>query len=258
MFALFWLTESGLLTTLIAFKLIMMDIKSYKWLIPFCGFLVGYGIAHHFFFITQVEVPLVIGKTVDQVLGIVTERNLTVRLLYYREESEIPQGTILSQIPCAYQKVKPHQSLFVVVAMRPQEKGVPDMRGKSRDIIRNELAALGIEEHCYYLPLQYPMGQCIAQIPMPGESLSVGSLVCYLADTSTERVIWPNLVGKRVEDVKEFFRLHKIDTEVIHTTAINAQHVCSHCLVVNQRPLPGAIINLTQHTQPLLVQLQVE
>lgn len=235
-----------------------MNIRSCSWLVPFCGFLIGYGMAFLLCAVKQVEVPLLVGSTVDQALAMVTECNLVMRLLRYKEETEVPVGTILSQMPLAYQKAKPHQSVFVVVATRPQESTVPDMRGQSDEVIKKELASRGLTEQFCVVPLHYPAKHCIAQIPAPGDVLSASNIICYIADTIDERVLWPNCVGKRVQDVQEFFQLHGIETEILHNVSVRAHHTCDDCLVVNQHPVPGSIITLGQHAQSLRVQLLVE
>ena len=83
-------------------------------------------------------------------------------------------------------------------------------------------------------------------------------MILYMSDTSAEKIIWPNFISKRVEDVVEFLQVHGIAAEIIHTYGSRSGHLCFHCLVVDQHPLPGAIITLNAPTHSLRVQLQLD
>lgn len=228
------------------------------WILPFMSFLIGYSFLHYLFQVNYVEIPLLVGKTVDQVVPLLTELNLNMRLLHYKEGVDVPAGTILSQIPAASQRVKPHQSIFLVIAKQSHISCAPDVRNQTVEVIKNQLETRGIVPQMYYVPTIYPASHCVAQIPTGGEVLKDNKMILYLSDTSTEKIIWPNFISKRVEDVVEFLQVQGISAEIIHTYAATPGHFCSDCLVVDQRPLPGAIITFNTPVHPLRVQLQVE
>lgn len=235
-----------------------MNIKSYVWVLPFLSFLCGYGFLHYVFQVQSIEMPDLVGKTIEQVMPVVTELNLNMRLLHYIEDADISPGTVLSQIPIGKQKIKPYQSVFLVIARQPPGRYAPDVRTHTEDDMVKELALSGIAPQMYHVPSHYPLGHCIAQMPVAGELLHASSMIVYLSDNGTEKTIWPNFMKKRIEDVSEFLRSHDIVIEKIHTYAPQPHHECTHCVVVDQRPLPGSIISLNTPGYPLKVQFQVE
>lgn len=235
-----------------------MNIKSYFWVLPFLSFLCGYGFLHYVFQVHFIEMPELVGKTVEQVITTVTELNLNLRLLHYEENADIPVGTILSQIPAGKQKIKPHQSVFLVLAKNPPGHYAPDIRMQASDAVEKQLALSGITAQVCRIPSNYPLGLCIAQTPAAGELLHNDRMIVYLADNGAEKIIWPNFMNKRIEDVAEFLSSHCIVMEIIHTHRLQSNHECTHCVIVDQRPLPGSIISLNTLGYPLKVQFQVE
>ncbi|MCX5925413.1 MAG: PASTA domain-containing protein [Candidatus Dependentiae bacterium] len=235
-----------------------MNIKSYLWIFPFFSFLLGYVFLHYTFQVKYVETPLVVGRTIDQAVPLLAELNLNIRLLHYKEDADVHPGTILSQIPQARQHIKPHQSVFLVVSKQPPLCCAPDVRNQTTDSIQDKLSANGIAVQIYHVPSQYLPNHCIAQAPFPGEPLYTNNMTVYVANADDQKMIWPHFMGKRVEDIKEFLQPYGIITDIIHTYQPQAGHVCTNCLVVDQRPLPGSIIILNAPKNPLRVQLQVE
>ncbi len=239
-----------------------MRIQTYFWIIPFFCFFLGYGIVYNLFHIDYIEMPLFVGKTIDQAIPIATSLHLNMRLLQYKEDADIPPGVIVSQIPEACKKVKPHQSIFFVVSKNPPVESTPNLQGKTEQAIRSQLSSAGITYTHYQLPSNYPQSHCIAQIPAPGEPLHKKNIIFYTSPSATspianQKIIWPSFINKRVEEVKEFLKFHDIDVEIIHTYTQRSDHECINCLVVDQRPLPGSIIIIKGLQNVLRVQLQV-
>jgi len=231
-------------------------IQLYAWTVPFLSFIAGYGLFHHIFHLPYVKAPALIGKTLDQAMPLVTNCNLNLRLLHYKEDMNVAEGTILDQTPAAFQKIKPHQSLFIILAKKPPAARAPNTYHKTVDAVTAELATCGITPEIVYITGLYPYNQSIAQMPAVGHAVRDGRMLIYASDDSAEKVIWPLFVGKRVSDVKDFLVSHGICMEVTHSYIQLAHHTCTDCIVVDQRPLPGSLINLNNSSHLLRVQVQ--
>jgi len=239
-----------------------MSIQSYFWAIPFFSFFLGYGIVYNMFHIDYVKMPLFVGKTIDQAIPIATASHLNMRLLQYKEDADIPVGVIVSQIPEAGQKVKPHQSVFFVISKNPPMEPTPNLYGQTEQMICSQLSSAGITYTHYQLPSNYLQSRCIAQIPAPGEPLHKKNIIFYTSSATNslianQKIIWPSFINKRVEDVRDFLKIHDISVEIIHTYTCRSDHDCINCLVVDQRPLPGSIIIMKETQNALRAQLQV-
>src|SRR5690606_10888770 len=95
-----------------------MNIKNYLFVLPFCRFILGYSIMYKIFNTCTVETPHLIGKYIHEVLPALTQYNLNLRLIEQKEDSEIPEGIIISQIPTSGSIIKPHQSIFVITTKK--------------------------------------------------------------------------------------------------------------------------------------------
>ena len=235
-----------------------MRIKSYFWLVPFLSFLVGYALSDYFMQEACFEMPPLVGSTVDQIMPLLTRHNLNMRLQEYKEDVCVPAGTIVSQLPEAGQMIRPYQSVFVTLAQAPVLRTAPDLHGQMGPMIAQQLSEQQIAVQLYHIPAPYPHDYCMAQIPAPGTPLSQHRMICYVADTRKQAILWPNFIHKRVADVQEFLQVQGMPVEIIHTYSQKSGHSCVECVVVDQRPVPGAIVVLNQEKNPLRVQLQVE
>ena len=234
-----------------------MTVKNYLWVLPFGSFLGGYLLMQHLMHIDTIKTPALVGKTIEQALGIISEHNLNVRLLAQKEEPDLPIGTILNQTPSAGQKIKPHQSIFLVVSTHPPVNSAPDVINISIDDITNLLADTNIRIRIYHLPSSYPCNHCFAQSPAPHEPLEHSQLLLYISAGNAKPIIWPNFTDKKVNTVTEFLDAHHIQSQIVHTTPHKQPHTCTTCQITEQRPLAGTLITLDD-TKPLSVQLRVQ
>src|SRR5437762_2038324 len=91
-----------------------LNIKNYLWLAPFLSFLCGYIIMQRIFRTPDIIAPHLVGKQVHDILPLITEHQLNIRLMDRKEEEVIPEGTIIDQTPQPGTSMRPHQHLFIV------------------------------------------------------------------------------------------------------------------------------------------------
>src|SRR5436190_21567027 len=77
----------------------IMNIKNYLWLLPFCSFILGYGIIQWFFNINSMPTPHLVGCYAHEILTLLSEKKLNLRVINQKEESNIPAVIIISQMP---------------------------------------------------------------------------------------------------------------------------------------------------------------
>jgi beta-lactam-binding protein with PASTA domain len=238
-------------------------IKKLAFLLPFISFLAGYFIIQLLFSADQQNTPNIIGKSLQESCELLSEQNLNIRILGRKEDPDLPPHTVVSQTPQPNDKIKPHQSVYVVITAQAATNHAPALMGKSLDSITEELEKLNLKSIIHPVPSPYPIGTCIAQFPRPGELISKNNITIYCAAENKKPVIWPNFKGKSLGIVKELLETANIRPQIIpqssfiKTTSENHSEFSDSCMVADQRPRAGTLLNLDVN-KPITVQLSVE
>src|SRR3990170_445622 len=83
-----------------------MNIKNYLWILPFLFFIGGYTLSRLFFHTDAIEAPSLIGKSLHEACTITSDLNLNTKIIEHKDNPDLPEGTVLLQIPAAGQSVK--------------------------------------------------------------------------------------------------------------------------------------------------------
>ena len=229
-----------------------MKIADFTWLVPFLCFIAGYIVMQQFFPIAVVIVPSVVGKQVHEVLPLLSSLCLNVRILDQKEEAEMPEGVILSQIPSPGKHIKAFQPLFIVTTKKPATLKAPSCVGLPVAQLLDSVKSLGITVRMYSLAHQYPVGLCFAQCPSAGEALEKNRLIVYISAGDSKPVVWPSFVGYSLEAAEYFLDNYGIKPLVVGMAVHKDQSV-----IVDQRPFAGTLLTLDEK-KPLSVQLRVQ
>lgn len=238
-------------------------IKKLVFLLPFISFLAGYFIIQHLFGADQQSTPNIIGKSLQESCELLSEQNLNIRILARKEDPDLPPHTIVSQTPQPNDKIKPHQSVYVVITAQAATNHAPALVGKPLASINDELEKLNLKSIVHLVPSPYPTGTCIAQLPRPGELISKNNITIYCAAENKKPIIWPNFKGKSLGAVKELLETVNITPQIIphlsfsRTTSQHHLDFPDSCAVIDQRPRAGTLLNLDAN-KPITVQLSVE
>jgi beta-lactam-binding protein with PASTA domain len=224
------------------------------WVVPFLLFLFGYIGTYLFLQQESIVTPNVIGKSLQEAVVLLSKQRLGVRLVREQEDSSIPEGTIMDQIPRSNNKIRPNQNIFVTISKKPSLFLAPTFLGCNiKDIqaksFKGDIDLLGI--HCFG---EYSANICFAQYPKPGQLLSRKFIVAYVSRGSFPLYIVPNFKGLSVSQVKDFLRLEDGQLEIVHLQEVLNSHTCVNCYVIDQRPIAGSIISLDK---PFQIQVQV-
>jgi beta-lactam-binding protein with PASTA domain len=234
-------------------------IKRYFWLFPFLSFFTGFFFLRYFYYFPSFPTPVLVGKDIYQAVRILSDLTLNVRILKEQENNDLPQGTILYQIPDAGQPIKAHQSVFLVISHKSAALRMPNFIGKSMSAIEKEVQNLGISLKSYSITHNnYPSEVCFAQIPALNSIIQQKRITLYIATHNNKPILWPDFRNKTVQETHEFLLHHDIiPAYLIDTFPIEFEDIPPHAYIKDQRPFSGSLLILdSQHT--LKPQFQIE
>lgn len=227
--------------------------------LPFFAFAIGYYAVSFIFKSKTITAPALVGKPIDKAVTLLSDHNLNVRIVGTKSDTDLPEGTIVSQTPTAGLKIKENQTMYVVVAKKPAALLSPDLKGKTLSAAHHIAQDLCITLKSHAIPCDSSPDNCIAQFPAAGQELENNNLIVYISTSSSKPVIMPQCKDMLVTEVVSFLQLHGITPTILHTHSelLSAHHQCTSCKVIDQRPLAGSLVT-TSPEKPLTVQLQVE
>lgn len=231
------------------------SLTSLIWIVPFVAFLLGYSTVRWFSHTEVLISPGVLGLHMHDAIKVLSSSRLNIRILKEKEEADLPEGIVISQSPEQGQKVKPQQSIYVVVTRKPPKPKALLLQGLDTVQVQLKAKAHSIKLKMYSFESLYPANTCIAQMPAPAEPLVDDTMIVYTSSGTPSLRIMPTLKGHTVTAAKEFLKEYNITSQVFHTHFVSDDHVCSACVIKDQRPLPGSFIDLKK---PPVIQLTVE
>lgn len=232
----------------------MNSFKHWIWLLPLICFFGSYFIFHCFFSSHHLSTPSLIGKQLPEAIQLLSDCNLNMRVLSQKEDDDLAPGTILSQLPSAQSSIRPHQSLFVVLSKKAEQKKAPHFLQKKR------FNCLEIAEKQNILVKIYETSHitediCIGQIPEPGQPLIDNRITLYISQCLSKPILLPSFKKRPVEEITTFLTERCINFSIVHAKPVDQLHSCKNCIVTQQKPLAGSLIDLKK---PLTIQLFVQ
>jgi len=232
----------------------MIKLSHFFWIFPFIACAFGYYIVRSFFYVSEVSIPNVIGKSLQEGVALFSDATLNMRLLK-EKESDIAQGTILDQKPAAGKTARPNSPVFVIVSKQPKKPRVPEFVGMKASEIVHSSARDGISTRIFRLKSLYPSGVCFSQYPAAPDDLGDTSIVSYVSSGLERLIVVPAFERMKVKDIQGEFEREDVHVECVHNPPLPSKHICKKCVVVEQRPLAGSIID---GSKKIYVQLLVE
>lgn len=231
----------------------MISLKNKLWVLPFVAFLGGYLLMSGRISKRTFQAPLLVGKTISQAIIITSDFDLNTRIVAQKEDAELPAGTIVNQTPLAGTKIKPHQTMYLVISHKPNLQKAPHLLDKPLQEIITVCEHRGLTCNNYHIASARPSNTCIAQLPAPGQDMHDKQILIYLSAGLQTPIIWPSFKGKTVGQVKEFFQ----NKEYIPTfISLNGIEIHENCRVIDQHPQAGTLINKKENQET--IQFQVE
>ena len=227
---------------------------NFLWLLPFLCFLFGYQLIRFFFTVDTLVMPRLVGRHLQEAVRMLSDQNLNIRIVEEKETTEVPEGTILSQIPLEGQKIKPYQSIFLVLSQRSSTTLAPIIQGLSE----TEAVQLAHERQLdikrYRIFSSAPIDMCIAQVPGRSLPLTSRKIIAYISAGEQPYRLMPNFKHIPIAEVVSFLRTYNIEPHIFHGYEVGEDHSCDNCVVLEQRPFAGSFINIST---PFKVQLRI-
>jgi len=231
---------------------INMDIKKFLWVTPFIFFLSGYIIMGRVFASKTIDVPRVVGLPLHEGIKELSANKLNIRILAEKEDADLPVGTILRQTPSPQDKVKPHHSIFLVTSKKPPVATVPDLCNKPLQRCEELLQQNKIKYEVAFVSSPLPAHTCVCQYPQAGQPLNIKKMRLYISQPESSLYIFPNCLDENLVDVVEFLKLHTISPTISYYEG-QPRYSMHHYQVIEQKPLPGTLVDLAKTTQVQLL-----
>jgi beta-lactam-binding protein with PASTA domain len=231
-----------------------MSKSSFFWIMPFICFLFGYYALFRLVTVDYIETPSLIGLSLSDALKTMSVDRLQGQIVAEKEDVDLAPGVVVDQRPHAGQKVKRSQPICLTVTKRPDPLVAPLCVSLDKHGIEELVAADRIRVKYHELESSFPSGRCYAQYPAPGQEIIDRMLHVYVSRGMSSIRLFPDCKNRPVSELLPFFKSHGITPQLFHITPISVDHDCSYCIVQNQKPLAGTLIDLKR---PLAVQLMV-
>jgi beta-lactam-binding protein with PASTA domain/tRNA A-37 threonylcarbamoyl transferase component Bud32 len=133
----------------------------------------------------QVTVPDVTGQSESSASAEISNAGLRTDIT--EQESDQPEGTVISQDPAAGANVAKGSTVTLVVAKAPSQATVPNVTGETEDVASQRLSSAGFDVSSQSRPVTDPSqdGVVVAQRPSGGARVGKGSTVTIVVGQAT-------------------------------------------------------------------------
>jgi beta-lactam-binding protein with PASTA domain len=221
--------------------------KKLFYFLPFLFFIVGYYSLSWLTHVKAVQVPALVGLPLSKAVLELSEKQLNVRMLAFHEEPDLAPGTVINQIPAAGSSIKPHQRVFVVVAKEPETFKAPCLVGVPFEQAQQAAKKHDVRIKQYvFTSSQYPKNMVVAQWPHEGQPLKDKTVVVYVCSGDEPMIVFPDFYGIPVPQLQQFCSAQGIALEIKYATASDEKYAHEQCVVKNQRPLAGSLLDVSK------------
>lgn len=155
------------------------------------------------FTVKEMEVPDLINMSENEAREKLKDSSLILEVTERVHNKDIPEGSIISQIPKPNEKNKITNPVKVVVSKGPRKVVVPNLVGESYDKVKLILEREGLLEGSFDQEYsEYPNGFVIWQSINAGISMDEGTTIDYKISIGPEKFAMPTYVGADIEEVK--------------------------------------------------------
>jgi eukaryotic-like serine/threonine-protein kinase len=167
--------------------------------------IVSYASARGDFFRHSVQVPALVGTTVDTARTTLDQTGLLLVVTEDREESAAPAGQIMAQRPMAGSKLRAGDPVDVIVARAPALVKVPNVVGQPVAEARSRLdkARLVVSNVVEQTHPSLAAGLVISQSVAEGAEVRAGTSLELKASKGADTVAVPAVTGKSLSKAKD-------------------------------------------------------
>lgn len=228
---------------------------TFLWILPFIFFLTGYLTIRALLHKQIVYVPQLVGANMVDAIKALSAQKLNARILDQKEDSDMPEGTVINQSPKANVKLKVGQPVFLVITRAPAKNRAPSLYYNSLENAKEKLIQEGLSPKFYLIPSIAQQNLCFAQEVKPARELNSKVVIAYFSKGKTSLVIMPNLKGLGIEQVRNFLKKNNIDVVVHEDGEFNSKKKKNNTpfKVKKQRPMAGSLVDISKLKRIILV-----
>lgn len=229
------------------------SLSSYLWIVPFLFFFMGYQALRLIFYCKEIQTPNVLGMNISDAIKKLSTDQLNVRILKEKEDSDFPCGTIINQFPEPLRKIRPQQSVFLVITSKPPALMTPNFINMPLEKVEQEAQEKSLKLKKYYIESSYPSDTIIAQMPQPGQPAIKETVEIYVSSGNISMRIFPNLKKKTISQAKQFLKDYGLNIKIDHSNLAKNEdeslpaHNCNNCIVEAQIPESGTLVDIKKN-----------
>jgi len=169
----------------------------------------------------EVQVPNLVGRTVDEARVITADLDLALRLdEAHRPDAKMPAGRILGQEPQAGVTARRQRGVRIWISSGPRIVVAPRLIGESERAAQIRLTQDGVQASMIaeIRDASYPPGVVVAQDPPPDTQTSEVRLLINRGEDRASYVM-PDLIGVNGERAAELLRLRGFRVAIVSQQA---------------------------------------
>lgn len=230
-----------------------MSYSHYFWIAPFISMLAGYSAVSLLYPIKKIPTPSLVGIRLEEAVKQLSEKNLNIRIIGTKEDGQLPNATIINQTPSPQTPIKEYQTMYCVISHKPEDPLMPSLIGKTNDQAIILLQDLHIRAKLQYRESTQTKGICIAQSVSHGQPVNAQeTVVVYVSQGMLKPVKMPSFKQHEVSRVIEYLDHHGFKYTLMSHEAIEQNHQCHTCVIVDQWPRAGSFILQQSDKQPTI------
>ena len=215
----------------------------------FCALLVavvlfsGMATIRYIFATSRVEIPDVVGKTMDYATDMLAEQHLRLKAVEEQLDAKLPKDYILAQDPAAGSKALRNQLVRVIVSKGIETSMIPDVVGKSLAEAKRTLRQykFRVGSVIYVHSAEIPVDKILAQTPPANSEGNIGQTVHLLLSQGTYKriMVMPDLVEQRFSNAARIIEQLGL---VVGNIAYEEYESVPPETVLSHVPKPGALV----------------
>ena len=200
----------------------------------------------------EVEVPGVVGLSLEEAQARLDEGGLTYRVTDGRFDLEAPVDRVLSQRPPPGTSLEEGSQVVLVPSLGLPPVKVPDLIGMTLREARKELGRVGLElgESTERYDEEYDAGRIVGQSEPPKDKIPQGSAVDVLVSKGPAPVPVPNVVGETQENAEGLLAPWVVSVETEYSDKVDRGFVISQDPERRTKFQPGETVTIVVSLGP--------
>lgn len=190
----------------------------------------------------SVTVPEVVGVRIEDALFLLSEKNLSVKVVDIKFSGEVPENFVISQFPAPETKVRENRNVELVISGGAEKLIISELVGMKLREAKVHLSGRGVNSiNVSYIFSEASQDVVIAQDPPAGFKMARGEGINLLVSAGVPEttLMMPDLRGIKLNEVAE--RFGELPVGIIMVK--EEFSTLAEGVIISQSIVPGTIIN---------------